>query len=229
MTAFVNVRFFSFVYFIILILDIILKNISDFFYVRIFSKTSLLLLLILFFRANKKTITSNKDKVFLFGLVFFLLGDFFLIFYKIDTIYILGMLFFVLGKIAYIIRFSNQKDFKIKRLFPFLTVLFIYIVFITSLVFENLDKFFIPVLIYFFVSMLVILFAFLRYEVVNNKSFYLVFFGVVASIFSDSITVLQSFYDQNFGYHQYTIMFFYGLFQYLVVLGITKEKVLIKE
>ena len=136
----------------------------------------------------------------------------------------------MLGKIAYTVRFSNQKDFKIKRLFPFLTILFIYIVFVASLIFDNLGDFFIPVLLYFFVSMLIFLFAYLRCDEVNSLCFYLVFAGVVVcSVFSDSISVLQSFYNQNFGLNQYSVMLFYGLFQYLVVLGIIKETVLINE
>ena len=77
--------------------------------------------------------------------------------------------------------------------------------------------------------MLIFLFAYLRYDVVNSLSFYLVFAGVVCSVFSDSISVLQSFYNQNFGLNQYSVMLFYGLFQYLVVLGIIKETVLINE
>ncbi|PSG93460.1 lysoplasmalogenase family protein [Mesoflavibacter zeaxanthinifaciens] len=229
MTAFVNIKYFTFVYFFILFLDIIFKNISDFFYVRIFTKLSLVTLLIVFFFQYNKPIKLLKDKIFLAGLFAFLLGDFFLIFYEYETIYLTGLFCFMLGKIAYTVRFSNQKDFKIKRLFPFLTILFIYIVFIATLVFDNLGDFFIPVLLYFFVSMLIFLFAYLRYDVVNSLSFYLVFAGVVCSVFSDSISVLQSFYNQNFGLNQYSVMLFYGLFQYLVVLGIIKETVLINE
>ena len=97
------------------------------------------------------------------------------------------------------------------------------------MVYDNLGDFFIPVLIYLFASMILALFTYLRKDVVNNISFLIVLLGVISSVFSDSITVLQSFYDQDFGYHQYTIMFFYGLFQYLVVIGITKEELISNE
>lgn len=39
------------------------------------------------------------------------------------------MLFFVLGKIMYCLRFTNNRDFKLARLLPFLTVSFILIVY----------------------------------------------------------------------------------------------------
>ena len=78
MTAFVNIKYFTFVYFFILFLDIIFKNISDFFYVRIFTKLSLVTLLIVFFFQYNKPIKLLKDKIFLAGLFAFLLLEVFL-------------------------------------------------------------------------------------------------------------------------------------------------------
>lgn len=226
---FLNTTRFSVVYFLVLLLDIFLKNNPEFFYVRMFTKALLLVLLIIFFYLNLNGQLRFRDKLFMSGLVVFMLGDFFLILYKNQFFYMLGMFLFIAGKLIYTARFSNQNDFSTRRLIPFFITIFFYIVFITIMVYDNLGDFFIPVLVYLFASMLLALFTFLRKEVVDKLSYLLVLFGVISSILADSITVLQTFYDENFGYHQYTIMLFYGLFQYLVVLGITKEKILIKE
>lgn len=228
-SIFKNTTQFTILYFTVLFIDIFLKEIEGFFYLRMFTKASVLLLLMVYFYYSRQGVFRFRDKLFLCGLVVFMIGDFFLTLYQTMEFYILGMILFIIGKLIYTARFSNQNDFSTKKLIPFFVIIFFYIVFITVMVYDNLGDFFIPVLIYLFASMILALFTYLRKDVVNNISFLIVLLGVISSVFSDSITVLQSFYDQDFGYHQYTIMFFYGLFQYLVVIGITKEELISNE
>ena len=109
-------------------------------------------------------------------------------------------------------------------LMPFFVVIFIYIVVIVLFVYDNLKDFFIPTIIYIFASMLMGLFAFLRKDSVNKKSFYLIMFAVVFGVCSDSTAVLQSFYDTELPYHQILVMLFYALFQYFIILGLVEEK-----
>lgn len=228
-SIFKNTTQFTILYFTVLFIDIFLKEIEGFFYLRMFTKASVLLLLMVYFYYSRQGVFRFRDKLFLSGLVVFMIGDFFLTLYQTMEFYILGMILFIIGKLIYTARFSNQNDFSTKKLIPFFVIIFFYIVFITIMVYDNLGDFFIPVLIYLFASMILALFTYLRKDVVNKISFLIVLLGVISSVFSDSITVLQSFYDQDFGYHQYTIMFFYGLFQYLVVIGITKEELISNE
>ena len=103
-------------------------------------------------------------------------------------------------------------------------ICFVYMVGLMHFVMGNLGSFLIPILIYIFVSLMVVLFAFLRKNEVDVKSYVLVLAGVVVAIISDSITVLQSFYNPNFPYHKILIMLIYGISQYLIVIGIVEEK-----
>ena len=92
-----------------------------------------------------------------------------------------------------------------------------------NLIYDNLHQLFIPVMIYFFTSVILLQFAFLRKADVNKMSYLVVFIGTVLCIVSDSITALKIFYLPNFAYEKITIMLFYGIGQYLIVYGITKE------
>ena len=92
-----------------------------------------------------------------------------------------------------------------------------------NFIYSKLGLYFIPTLIYLFVVLLLGQIAYLRKNEVNNLSYYLVLIGVLFSMLSDSIAFLKSFYDSSFFYHKYTIMLFYSLSQYLIVLGILKE------
>lgn len=92
-----------------------------------------------------------------------------------------------------------------------------------NLIYDNLHQLFLPVMIYFFASIIVLQFAFLRKDDVNRLSYLLVFIGTILCIVSDSVTALKTFYIPNFAYEKITIMLFYGIGQYLIVFGITKE------
>ncbi len=133
------------------------------------------------------------------------------------------MSFFVLGKLFYALRFSNQKDFKLYMLLPFLVISFGYMVFIMDLIYDKLGDFFIPVMVYLFACLIVALFAFLRKGEVNIKSYILVIIGIGFTILSDTISVLQEFYQSDIAYHKITIMLFYGISQYFIVLGVVRE------
>jgi hypothetical protein len=89
--------------------------------------------------------------------------------------------------------------------------------------YDYLNEFFIPVIVYLFAILLVAQFAFLRKGVVNNASYKLVMLGIVFSIISDTIAILESFYDSDIAYNKITLMLFYGLSQYFIVIGILKE------
>lgn len=191
---------------------------------RYISKTLVLVFLLFFYLINQKE-TSKKHFWFMtIALVSFLLGDWLLINPKNTTLFATGMMFFIIGKLFYAFRFSNQRDFKLSRLMPFLVVCFLYILWLMDLIYDNLHQLFLPVLIYFFASIIVLQFAFLRKYDVNKSSYFLVFIGMILSMASDSITALKTFYVPNFAYEKVTIMLFYGIAQYLIVLGIVKEK-----
>ena len=92
-----------------------------------------------------------------------------------------------------------------------------------SLVYSNLGDYFLPALLYLFIVMLVAQFAYLRKKEVNKESYWFVLIGIILSMFSDSITILKEFYSMDIAYNHITIMLFYGMSQYFIVIGILKE------
>ncbi len=218
-----NFTYFSIAFFTLLAIDIWVKLQFDNIPYRYISKTLVLLLLIIFYIKNQAE-TKRKHFWYMIGaLGCFLIGDWLLIEPKNTMLFAGGMMFFILGKLFYAFRFSNQRDFKLSRLLPFLFICFLYILWLMNLIYDNLHGLFLPVLIYFFAAIIVLQFAFLRKDDVNRLSYLLVFIGTIVSMASDSITALKTFYMPDFACEKITIMLFYGISQYLVVVGILKE------
>ncbi len=215
--------YFSIAFFTFLAIDIFVKLQLDSMPYRYISKSIVLLLLILYYLKNHKETSRKHFRFMIIALICFLVGDWLLIEPKNTTLFASGMMLFILGKLFYVFRFSHQRDFRLARLFPFLVVCFLYIAGLMNLIYDNLHQLFFPVIIYFFTSVIVLQFAFLRKVDVNKLSYLLVFIGIVLSILSDSITALKIFYIPNFAYEKITIVLFYGIGQYLIVLGVMKE------
>lgn len=218
-----NKLYFSILFFGILFLDIYVKLNLEAIPYRIITKPLIILVLLLFFIKNYRK-SQLKSNYVIIGLLSFLLGDFFFIFYDFIPLYIVGMVFFVAGKLCYVKRFSNQRDFNMLSLVPFFVMCFAYMVFIMILVLDNLGSFFFPVLLYLFTCLISLLFAYLRKGDVDIKSFYIVLAGVFISVICDSITVIQSFYYEDFPYHKMILMLLYGISQYLIVMGLLNEE-----
>ena len=217
----------SVVFFGILFLDIFLKLNDHQVPYRYFTKSSLIILLGIYYYFNKNTGTTRyKNIVTYTALALFLIADIVFIHSDIEALYLLGIGIFLIAKLFYAIRFSNYNDFKMLRLVPFFIFCCSYIVFIILLVYDNLDIFFVPTFIYIFACLIVALFAYMRYGVIDKKSFYFVIIGILCAIVSDTFAVLQSFYDENLPYNKSGVMFFYALSQFLIVVGITKERII---
>ena len=67
-------------------------------------------------------------------------------------------------------------------------------------------------------------FAYLRKNEVNKTSYWLVLIDVLFSMFSDSINILKVFYNDEIAYNNISIILFYGVSQYLIILGIVTER-----
>lgn len=94
---------------------------------------------------------------------------------------------------------------------------------ILNLTMENLGSSLIPVLVFLFVTLIAVQFAFLRRYAVNNKSFVLVMAGILLLLGADTSAVLSRFYNR-FPYQEVATMLLYGLSQFLIVLGLVHEK-----
>jgi len=193
---------------------------------RYFTKSSLIILLAFFYRINISRNTSTyNNKLTLVTLVIFLFSDLILIHSGNIACFCMGLFAISIGKLCYASRFSNLNDISILKLLPFFLMCTGYVVFIIMLVYENLGLFFIPSLLYVFSCLILVLFAFLRKSAVSSKSYWLVGFGVFCFVISDTYGLLESFYDKQIFLSKHFVMLFYGLAQYLVILGLTLETV----
>ncbi|WP_346881491.1 lysoplasmalogenase family protein [uncultured Algibacter sp.] len=221
--VFNNFYRFSLLFFVTLIADIIVKITFEVSIYRFISKSLVIILLSVFYILNQKESSKFKMIYMLGALLSYWIGDMMLILHKIEVYNMLGLSFFIIGKLFYVFRFSNSKDFDLLKLFPFLILFFFYLVSVFILIQNNLNDYYYLTLVYIFVGLVLIIFALLRKSEVNNSSYYVVLMGILCSVFSDSITALKSFYDKDFAFHIVTIMLFYGLSQYFIVMGIVKE------
>lgn len=220
---FTNKRYFAILFFAILFIDIFVKLNLEAIPFRLISKPLVVISLIIFFVKNNKSMQPKAGYV-IAALLSFLIGDILLVFYQFMPAYIIGIILFIVGKLCYTKRFANQHDFSIVSLIPFFILCFVYMVFIMLLVLNNLGSFFIPVLLYLFSCLLLLMFAVLRKGEVNKKSYFIILIGVVIGILCDSITVIQSFHYEDFPFHRILTMLLYGISQYFIITGLIEEK-----
>lgn len=219
---FKNKCIFSIIFFAIVSMDVFVKLRLEVFPYRYISKPLIMLSIFLFYIYNYDKEVKEKVVVFSIGVLCFLIGDFFLIDDSNQLFFLLGMFFFIAGKIIYVYRLTSNKEFSILRLLPLLVFSFLYIICLLHYIFSNLGSFVIPVLIYYFVSQILLLMANLRYESVNFNSYLLVIFGVLAFLVSETIVALNIFHVKM-DYQDSAIMIFYGISQFLIVLGVLRE------
>lgn len=216
---------FSVVFFTILLIDVIVKNISEVSLFRIVTKTSLLLSLILLALYHKSEQKKRNMFFLVSALMCFWVGDILMLFYENVSLYFLAIFFFILGKLFYVFRLSTKKDFSMNRLVPyvFFGVSLMFIVY--YLIYNGLcETSFFLVFLYFFAALKVFLFAILRKYAVVASSYNLVLLGVFFSFFSDTITALSSFSEINIPFSESAIMIFYGLSQFFIVIGVLEDK-----
>ena len=171
-------------YFLVLFLDLWVKLNLDPVPYRYVTKTLLMVLLIVFYLKNHKNNKRNHQYTIL-ALVLFWAASITVINHVNNLLFIISMLLFIAAKIMYCLRFTNYRDFSISRLMPFLIGSFLLMVSIFSLIYNNLGYFLIPVLIYFFVSLILFLFAYLRKGDVNTRSYNFVIIAMIFLLLSE--------------------------------------------
>jgi hypothetical protein len=123
---FKNITYFSILFFSIILADILVKINYESIPLRLLTKSLIVGSLLFYYIVNNQEISKKKFFYMIIALSCFLIGDILIVFYNVTICFMLGMLLFVFGKIFYAFRFSNQKDFKLTRLIPFLVITFIY-------------------------------------------------------------------------------------------------------
>ena len=225
---FKNRKWFTLLFFTILIIDILVKlNLSSFPY-RYFSKPFVVFSLIVYYYLNNKEKDKKQKKWVFLSLIVFLIGDLIIINHDNFIFLAISMVCFSLAKVFLSLRFSHKHDFNIMRLIPLSILMFAYTIFIVSMVYQNLGDFFAPAITCFFLSLLLFQFAILRRGIVDRVSYLYVLIGVIFFILSESMMAIKTF-NTALPYQDVLIMLFYGSALYLIVMGIVSEKKLMKE
>ena len=224
----INKPYFVIGYFLSLSLDLWGKLYLNPFPYRYLTKSLLMVLLIVFYIRNFRGDDKKNHYLTLISLFLFWVASIAVINHINNLRFIIGMLFFILAKVSYCFRFSNTRDFKISRLLPFLAGSFVLMVLVFAIIYRGLGYFFIPVLIYFFVSLLLCLFAYLRKNDVNARSYNLVLLAMFFLILSEIIMAIKTYYI-TIPFQDISVMLFYGIAQFLIVFGILVEVKVVEE
>lgn len=185
---------------------------------RIFSKTLLMPILILYY------IFSSKNIIFILIIALFMsfLGDTFLLFENKKTFFKLGLLSFLLSHIFYLLTFLITSNF-LKDKVPFYIFIFLipyllYGLFFYRSLFPEIEEVKREILMYIIVIILMSFFTIPRFYIFSLKNSLLVFIGSILFIISDSLLSLQIF-KEKIKKNSILIMLNYGLAQFLIVSG----------
>ncbi len=214
---------FTIIFLAIVLLELFSSNIKSLLPIHVIAKPLILLSLIFFFINQGKHLSSKTKVITLLALLFSLAGDVLLMFTDISASFFLsGLVAFLLAHIMYIMVFLDKKNSK-KIALIFITVLLIYAIGIFYLLKDGLGDMLIPVIVYMLVILTMILTSTMRKDNVSNKSYNLVFIGAIFFVISDSFLAINKFY-QPVPLSKIIIMSTYSLAQYLIVLGLLKQK-----
>ncbi|WP_100612640.1 lysoplasmalogenase family protein [Confluentibacter lentus] len=219
-----NIRFAIF-FLLILLVDVYVKIYSNNPNDRFLTKPLVLLSLITYYYFNKKHKNQKLEQNVLLAFIFFLLGDIMILNYLNSLFLTLSMLFFGLGKVFFCLKFKSKEDFEFSRLLPFSVIIYIFITFIISVVYKNLQAFLIPGLITLFISLLMLNLAYLRKDKFSKESYLYVLFGCILFVLVESFNAIYTF-NKNLPFPNFLIVLFYGISIYLIVVGIVKERII---
>lgn len=214
---------FAILFFAILVIDVLVKMNCPVVPYRYISKSPVLLLLILYYYFNHSQTRPIKHWFAMVSLFCFFIGDILIISHKNILFFSVSLLLFTLGKLFLSFRFSHTSDFKVSRLLPFSIVMFAYTVGLISFLYDGLKNFFLPIIISYFISLLLFQFAYLRKDIVDKASYQYVFFGVIIYMISEGVMVIKTF-KTDLPLQEIIIMICYGLGLYMIVHGIVIEK-----
>jgi len=214
---------FSILFFIIVISELICGSIENLLQFHYFTKPLILIALIVFFFKQSNHLNKRTRNITLLALVFSLFGDILLMFVnKSSHFFTGGLIAFLLAHIMYILVFLGSRN-KTANTFPVIVILIIYASGIFYLLKDGLGEMLIPVLLYLIIILAMVVSAFLRKKLASLISYNLVFAGAIFFVISDSLLSINKFYEP-LPLSNISILLTYSLAQYLIVLGILKQK-----
>ena len=213
----------SVIFFLIVLLADLVVMYTNHEVFRYITKPLLMPLLIVFFITGTRFVTSSLKKWVILALGFSWLGDVLLMFESANTnFFIFGLVAFLLAHIFYIVLFDQvrvKEKFR-QSLLPLLPIAVYYILLMTLLQ-SHLGEMRKPVSIYGLVISIMLSFAIDLWRLKDRRTSFLIIFGALLFILSDSLLAINKFYQQ-FDHAGIAVMATYGIAQLLITLGISK-------
>lgn len=216
-------KLFSLFFLMILIAELVCDSIESLTTYHYFTKPLILIALIFFFWKHCQHLDTKTKRFTFLALLFSLIGDILLMFVDLSTnFFISGLTSFLLAHIMYVFVFFKKKKSAIKTL-PFILMLLIYATTLFYFLKDGLNDLLLPVTVYMFVILLMVITAFSRKGSVPRSSYILVFLGALLFITSDSLLALNKFYSP-LPFSSISIMFTYAMAQLFIVFGIKRQQ-----
>ncbi len=214
---------FSYVFFVILIAELICGSVERFSALHYFTKPAIVISLMIFFWNESQAISKLIRNLTMLALALSLLGDILLMFVHVaPNCFMFGLLAFLLAHVMYILVFLKQRN-PLKKPMPFLVILLVYAIGLFLLLRSGLGDMLIPVFVYMLVILGMATISFLREGKTSKTSYNFVFFGAILFMISDSLLAINKFYE-TFLFANVLIMLSYALAQYFIVMGIKKAQ-----
>ncbi len=189
------------------------------------TKPLIMLLLGAYYMISVKGHDSGMSRPVLAAIVFSWLGDVALLFQKFEPIYfVLGLGSFLIAHIAYILAYDQHKSDQSGEVlqgvqkFRFAFPIVLAGTGLITILYPHLGELKIPVIIYSFVLMVMVIKALFRFGYTHLKSFWLIFMGAILFMISDSLIAIDKFLS-GFDASGMAIMSTYMTAQLLIVKG----------
>lgn len=219
---------FRFLFFTILLLEILFEITSDD-RTGVYLTKPLLMLSLLLWLQQRSGLWKNSRRWLTLGFAFSLLGDVLLMF-RNDNLFVFGLAAFLVAHVFYIVCFFSETRGKtgftptaaLLRFIPFLIFYSIFMWIAIPGIQQTDAGLSIPVMVYAFVICLMGWSASLRQKAVNKTSFVMVLAGAILFILSDSFIAVNKFL-LPFDTSPVVIMALYGAGQYAIAHGYIRQ------
>jgi uncharacterized membrane protein YhhN len=178
-------------------------------------------MIILSLMALYYTSVTTKNYWYLLALAFSFLGDVLLL--DKNNLFLFGIAAFLLTQLLYIKIIGKQiKEASFQQKLVAIIPFVIYLVTLLFILYDNLNEFLIPVIIYGAAISVFGMVALLNYVVDSSKINRVLLIGATLFIASDSMIALNKFYEEK-SFYGVAIMMTYVLAQYLIYLFMKEE------
>ncbi|WP_162558698.1 lysoplasmalogenase family protein [Robertkochia solimangrovi] len=213
-------RGFTILFIAMLIIDIVLNNIAGMELYGYTSKLVLLVFLLTFFLLNSGNLNRFERGFITLALIAFLAGEYFIMAGSTIDIFTIGCILIVFSKLLYCCAFIYRVDYDIDRILPYLVFTTLYSLTVIYFLYDLPGH--LPAFLFLVFALIVVKFAYLRFDRVDPRSFWLVMSGAILFLVSETVFVFHS-EMRPFSSSSIFVLSGYGLAQYLIILGMLEQ------